>query len=164
MDTVLESRKLSIERRNEIAVRALVYMKIRNGCSIDFFNYERTSEKRNSELAKNIKCSNDEIKKFIKEDMFIIFQQYCKVMGIKEPNFNYQQDKDQTWVKRRNEIGFAIFIHESTKGRVNLHFRPDSGEKKTQLCGAYQCNDEELKLFGEEITHIILTKALAMYK
>ncbi len=163
MESSSRTNWLPVERRNEIAVRALVYMKIRNGLDIDFSNHDKVYTKGITNLAKKTNCSEDELKKFTKEGMFTIFQHYCKVANLKEPQFNYQPDKDETWIKRRNKIGFAIFVYESTKSRISLSFRPTSETKKAELCMAYQCNQEELKLFSDEITHLMLTKALALF-
>jgi hypothetical protein len=163
MSNLTESGKLPVERRNEIATRALVYMKINHGFRVDFQNYEKDSKKKRPDLARKINCTEDELKKFIKEGMFTIFQHYCETVNIKPLELEYKPAEDKSWVKRRHEIGFALFIHESTEKYINLHFRPDSPEKKNELCMAYQCDLKELKIFQEEIAHIMLTKAFAMY-
>lgn len=163
MSNSSETCQLSEERRNEIATKALVYMKIYNGFRIDFFLEKSEPQKSYLKLAKKIDRPEDEVKKFIKEMVFTIFQHYCKTTNMPSPQLDYTPDEDEVWIKRRNEIGFALLIYESTRSHLQLHFRPDSEEKKAQLCRAYDCSDEELTLFKEEIMQILLKKAFDLF-
>ena len=157
------TRELSIERRNEIAWKAILFQEMKNDFFVSFQEKGEQAQKNLLLLAEKLSCSKEELKKFIKEFLLTLFKAHNEIHEIKEPTIDFIIDDSPEWKSKRNEIAYAKLINDVIKKGTTFRFSPDTLKRKKELYEAYECNSDELKYFREEVTNTLMQKTFELF-